>query len=100
MLIAVALTASVVACGSSPTSPTATVAGQPDVTTPVPTPTPVPPPSSDPAPAPSPAPIPAPPAPPAPVWRFDGLSTEAHWYSAIALAERFALQISKSTELL
>src|SRR4051812_6270985 len=99
MLIAVALTASVVACGSTPTSPTATVAGQPDVTTPAPTPTPVPPPSSDPAPAPSPAPapVPAPPAPPAPVWRFDGSTTEAHWFTAPALPDRFELETTKSS---
>jgi hypothetical protein len=46
-------------------------------------------PSPTPAPTPSPTPAPAPSA----KWTFEGSTTQAHWYEAAVLPERFDLEI-------
>jgi len=75
------------------------VNAQTDVTTPPPTPTPVPAPPSDPVPPvpPTPAPVPAPPTPPVPGWTFDGSTTQAHWWEAPMLPDRFQLEITNDS---
>jgi hypothetical protein len=110
VLLAISLSVFVAACGSSPTAPTSTGGNQTSTGSPAPSPDPTPSPAPTPAPAPEPSPAPGPaPAPPgpapapapapqpAPGWTFDGSTSQAHWFAAPTLPDRFELEIANGS---
>jgi hypothetical protein len=101
-LLAVALPFLVLGCGAGPTAPSTKPSGQTDVVAsapapPTPVPVPGPTPEPTPAPTPSPAPTPVPTPSPGPTWTFDGSTTQAHWYDAAVLPDRFQLEIANGS---